>query len=251
MNTHVTPLRCVAIIFPLLAALALGCDRDGTERQPDAVKKETGKAVEVKKVPAGKNVWVEVEDKKVKRVGVQAEVCLQKGQLEQLMCRKHTKEHEAILAADADARDIHKALIAAGAEPGAPVQFDPKYVPARGQTIKVMLRYEEKGKTVTVPARSWVRNAKDGKELNVDWVFAGSRFIKNPLDPDKPPLYLANDGDVICVSNFDTAMLDLPIASPKDNSDLIFEAFSERVPPVGTKVTVLLEPVADAKKKKR
>jgi hypothetical protein len=236
-------------LVPLTLALVLGCERDSSERQPDPTKKEADKPVEAKKVAAGKNVWVEVEDKKVKRVLVQAEVCLKMGQLEQLMCRKNTKEHEALLAADADARDIHKALIAAGAEPGSPVQFDPKYVPAKGQTIKVTLRYEDQGKTVTVPARSWIRNARTGKELASDWVFAGSRFVKNPLDPDKPPLYLANDGDVICVSNFDTAMLDLPIQSPKDNADLIFEAFSERVPPLGTKVTVILEPVPDAKKK--
>src|SRR5205807_3887545 len=132
-----------------------------------------------------------------RRVLVAAVVCLREGPLEQLLCRKNTKEHEAVLSADVDARDIHTALVAARAEPGSPVRFEPTYRPARGTTIKVSVQYEEKGKQVTVPARSWVKNLKTGKELDTDWVFAGSRLVENPLDKDKPKYYLANDGDVI------------------------------------------------------
>ena len=55
-------------------------------------------------------------------------------------------------------------------------------------------------------------------------------------------------GILCCAENFPDAMLDLPINSPKDNSDLAFEAWTERIPPVGTKVTMILEPVLDEKK---
>jgi hypothetical protein len=181
---------------------------------------------------------------------VTAEVCLREGQLEQLMCRKQTKEHEAILTADVDARHIHAALIAAGAKEGSPVRFVPKYQPASGTTIKVSVQYKDKDKEVTAPAQSWIKNAKDNKPLQSDWVFAGSRFVKNPLDDGKE-YYLANDGDIICISNFETALLDLPIKSPKDNADLIFVANSEGIPPLGTKVVVVLEPVLEAKKDKK
>ena len=34
--------------------------------------------------------------------------------------------------------------------------------------------------------------------------FAGSGFAENPEDPKKP-IYLANQGDVICLANFNTA----------------------------------------------
>jgi len=54
-------------------------------------------------------------------------------------------------------------------------------------------------------------------------------------------VYLANDGDVICLSNFDTAMLDIPVASSKDNANLDFQAWTERIPKLGTKVVVVLE----------
>ena len=46
-------------------------------------------------------------------------------------------------------------------------------------------------------------------------------------------MYLANDGDVICVSNFDTAMLNLPIESSKNNDDLLFQAWTRAHPAAG------------------
>ena len=78
-------------------------------------------------------------------------------------------------------------------------------------------------------------------------MFAGSHFFQDPDDPKKPPYYMANGGDMICVSNFASAMLDLPIDSSKDNADLNFEAWTERIPEKGTKVTVILEPVLEKK----
>ncbi len=254
------PIRSALLLLLILAAsaagLILGCEgavprEEGRpkDKRDDKDKTAAPKA-ESKKAEVGKNVVLEVLPDKKRRVLVSAEVCLREGQLEQLMCRKQTKEHEAILTADVDARHIHAALIAAGAKEGSPVRFAPKYRPASGTTIKVSVQYKDKDKLVTEPAQSWIKNAKDNKPLQSDWVFAGSRFVKNPLDDGKE-YYLANDGDLICVSNFETALLDLPINSPKDNADLIFVTNSERIPPLGTKVVVVLEPVLDEKKDKK
>ncbi len=211
------------------------------------------KAGETKKVPAGRNVWLEIQGEK-RRVIVKASVCLREGVLEHLMCRQRTKEHEAILAADVDAQDIHKALIIARSTPGSPVKYQEKgkelvVIPPTGTRIKITLTYMEKGKAITVPAQEWIRDIKTKKNLAHDWVFAGSILLTNPFDNKQPPLYGANAGDVITVSNFETAMLDLPIASSKDNADLAFEAHSDRIPPLDTPVTVILEPIPEAKKK--
>jgi hypothetical protein len=196
----------------------------------------------IKKIPVGNNVVVEIEGKQ-KRVVVSAYVCLRQGMLEQLLTRKRTKEHEAILAVDADARNIHTALLYAGAQPGSPVKFRPKFTAPTGGEVKITLQYQEKGKTVRVPAQQWVRNVKTKKDLDTDWVFAGSVLIPDPIDKKKQPYYGANDGDLICISNFDTAMLDVPFNSPKDNDDLAFEAHTDRIPPLETPVLVILEPV--------
>jgi hypothetical protein len=178
-----------------------------------------------------------------RRVLVHAEVCLRHGEyrLEGLLCRKNTKEHEYILAADLDARDIHTALLAAGAKPGAPVQFHPRYIPASGDVIKVSIRYEQQGKLITTPAQKWLRLAEGGKESDHDWVFAGSKFVPDPDNPAKP-MYLANYGDVICTANMDTALLDLPIRSTGALEGRLFTTNPDVIPEIGTKVVVVLEP---------
>ena len=72
------------------------------------------------------------------------------------------------------------------------------------------------------------------------WVFAGSSFWTDPADNKR--YYRAEGGDVICVSNFPTAMMDLPIESTQANEELLFEAFTEHIPPRGTPVRVILAP---------
>ena len=225
--------------------LLAGChnvvaQKDDKSKEPDKVQ------TTAKKIEVAKNISLEI-DGDVRRVIVNAVVCMRRGMLEQFLCRKMTKEHESIVAADVDAREIHKALLVAVAEPGAPVQFRPKYQPAHGTVIKVFIQYEEKDKTIKVPAQQWVRQIKSGKELEHDWVFGGSILAAHPFDPKAPPVYAANDGDVICLANFESAMLDLPLSSSMANDDLLFEAFTERIPPEDTRVVVILEPVAKKK----
>lgn len=232
-----TRLRLIAL---LVLCLGVSACEDRLAPQPEPAPAQA----DAKRAPLGKNVWLEVQGDQ-RRVVIEATVSLREGLLEQFLCRKNTKEHEAILAADIDARDVHKALLVAGAKPGSPAKFDPNFQPPTGTTIRVLVEYEKQGKRVRVPARSWVRNLQTKKELDTDWVFAGSRLV--PQEDDKPPYYMANGGDVICVSNFPDAMLDLPISSSKDNETLSFEAFAERIPQLETRVTVILEPVLGAR----
>ncbi len=202
---------------------------------------------EIKQAKIGKNVYLETEGEQ-RRVVVKAYVCLREGQLEGLLCRKMTKEHEYILAFDGDARDIHAALLAARARNGSPVKFDPKFVPANGSTIKVTLRYTKDGKAVTAPAQDWISDVAGKKALQENWVFGGSLFISDPDDKTKE-IYLANQGDVICLCNTETAMMDLPIRSPKSLEERVYQAVTDRIPDKGTPVDVILEVVPEKKDK--
>jgi hypothetical protein len=219
--------------LPALLALAMFCP---TSRGAETVRKEVGK-----------NVVLEIEGE-ARRVAVASNVCLREGALEGLLTRKNTKEHEYILATEADARHIHAALLLARAKAGSPVKFLPKYQPAHGTAIKVSLRYKKDGKTITVPAREWIREAKTGKALDQDWVFGGSKFIPDAEDPNKPPVYVANFGDLICLCNMDSAMLDLPVKSPKKFDSRLFEPNPDKVPAKDTAVEVILEVIPEAKK---
>jgi hypothetical protein len=242
----INPLLMRACAFVLFLGL-VGAGYLAAGAAPAPEKKDPPK---VRKVKVGDNVTLEVQGDK-RRVLINAQVVLRKGPLELFLCRKESKEHESILNADIDARDLHKALLITGAKPGTTCEYTEKKIkPATGTAVKISVQYEEKGKTVTVPAGTWVRNMKTRKELKENWVFAGSKFVKNVLDPKKPDIYLANYGDVITISNFEDSLLDLPIASSKDDADRSFEANTDKIPKLETKVIVILEPILDKKNKK-
>jgi hypothetical protein len=202
---------------------------------------------EKKRVELSKNVFFEKEGD-ARRVILPAKVVKREGQLEGLLTRAETKLHEYILAVDADARMIHAALIATGAKAGKPVQFDPKYVPASGSEIKITLRYKKDKETVTVSAREWVRSAKTKKALDCNWVFAGSMEVPD-LDDNTKKVYLANQGDIVCLCNMETAMLDLPVPSPKALEERVYDADTDKIPPLGTEVEIILEVVPPKKDK--
>ena len=232
---------CGTALLLFFLCSAIGCENGGRpeprkkEPQPEAKPKESKKSL------LGKNVFMEIEGDK-RRVLVSAEVVLRRGEyrLEGLLCRKMTKEHEYVLAADVDARDIHTALLAAGAKPGSPVQFEPHYHAATGDIIKVSIRYEMEGKLIEMPAQKWLLAAEGNKECDQAWVFAGSKFVPDPDNPVKP-IYLANHGDIICTANMDTAMLDLPIRSSGALESRLYTTNPDVIPEVGTKVVVVLE----------
>ncbi|MBX9579487.1 MAG: YdjY domain-containing protein [Gemmataceae bacterium] len=204
--------------------------------------------------PAKKGLVLEVlPDKKTKRVGVEAEVCLVRGPLEVFACRQGTKEHEAVVRVAVNARDIHELLLLAGATAGKPAQFvdpktnEPAFKPATGSKVKVSVHYKKGGKLHTDPAQEWVWNSEKKKPLEADWVFAGSQLITDPDRPNDPPYYAANSGEVVAISNFPYAMLDLTTEVSKDDAQLNYEVRADRVPPLGSKVWLLLEPVPDRK----
>ena len=46
----------------------------------------------------------------------------------------------------------------------------------------------------------------------------------------------------MCVSNFGTAMLDIPVKSSKSNEELEFEAITKKIPPLGAPVHLVFKP---------
>lgn len=271
----------------------------------DARKDEAGKTAG-KLVPLNKQETV-LLDAERKRLVLKSKVVLRQGALELLCCLKSTKEHEAILAVEAKAYVVHTGLLALGAQPGKPVEFDPEFKPPTGQRIQVFVQWaDEMGKFHRAPAQSWIRNSihryyaetldklpagvnvtddsglrydpkakeliwygpmdktqrdnfkaqsKDkayqkaidaffdrsqAREMKAEWVFAGSGFFE---DDNQQRYYRAEDGDLICVANFGSALMDVTSESTAGNEELLFEAYTERIPPVGTDVTIELIPV--------
>lgn len=222
----------------------------------------------VRFAPTG-GLWI---DRGRGEVIVSAKVALTEGPIELFACPSKTKEYESLLVidplearldpptiaamadllgADASAFEhrvgarlgpselIHLTLVLIGLEPGRPVAFVPDYRAATGSAVRVRVRHRAADGTVeTVDARDWIRDIRTGGSMDSGWVFAGSTISRDPTTGmDR---YEADAGDLICVSNFQTALLDLPVPSAQSNEALVFEVMPGRVPAKGTPVEILL-----------
>jgi hypothetical protein len=177
-----------------------------------------------------------------KRLFVDGYVAQRQAYLEMFACDAETKEHESVLGVVAKSSEVHAALLAIGATVGRTVRYDPEYSPATGQSIRIwVMWYDEEGNFRSADARQWVRHSATKSPLDRDWVFAGSSLWKDPSDGKE--YYQADSGEMVCLSNFSTALLDLPIESTDANSDLQFEAFTENIPPTGTVVRLMMVPL--------
>ena len=211
---------------------------------PSASAVASGKAELIRLHPKAP-IWLEKRNGR-KRVVMVGKIYLREGQLEMFACTRGTKEHESVVSVPVEANVVHGALLAAGAEPGQPAQFQPEYHPASGSEIDVLVFWtDEQGHRRRARAQEWVKDVQTGQALAEPWVFAGSGFWVDPQNNQRH--YMADMGDLVCVSNFSSAMLDLPIESSDKAGQLQFQAYTERIPPVGTKVTLVLAPKGEKK----
>lgn len=158
-------------------------------------------------------------------------------QLELFACPAETKDHEAVVAVFPRAQLVHAGLLAISAQPGSTATFEP-FKPAHGTTIRAyVLWLDEEGKTKGTLAQNWIRKSGTKKSMVWDWVFAGSKIYK---DDEGKEHYLGDSGELISVSNFTTSTMDVAVQSEKSNSSLVFEAFTERIPPKFTLVRLVL-----------
>ena len=188
---------------------------------------------------SGRNLWVDRENSRVYADGY---VAMRDGPLEMFACSYGTKEHESIVSVIAKASEVHAGLLAVGAQQGEPVRVFPEYKAATGQAIRIWVTYRDTdGKFQVVDARQWIRT--DDAVMDVDWVFAGSKIWEDPETGDR--YYTADGGDMICVSNFSTAMLDVPVESSAQADMLMYEPNTPLIPVDGTAVRLVLQPIGD------
>lgn len=187
-----------------------------------------------------KEVWA---DTKNKQVIIGGQIVLSRGPLEMFICPGGSgKEHESIIAANALSSEVHAALMAIDCQPGKSASWNPTYVPAHGPQIEVEIKWRDKdsNEVKSMSARDWIRNVQTKKRMAADFVFGGSLMYKDPDSGQN--YYMGDSGELICLSNFSTATIDINVPSSQDNFDLLFEAFHENIPPLGTHVYAFLKP---------
>ena len=170
-----------------------------------------------------------------------AQVVLVAGPLEFLACFPG-KEHESVLRFEASAAHVYMALGLVGLQPGRPPRWDEdrqRYLPPEGDLVDVWIEFEVEGRTRRVNGFDWLLTTEYSRPpVERPWIFAGSK----PL----PDGGLAADrtGEGLAVVDMPNCLLALSRSHVSRNDDLWAEANTAAIPPVHTKVRVILTPVA-------
>ena len=202
------------------------------------------------------NIWF---DKKNKTAVLHGAVGLNRGALELFACTGRVtrdrsfkdrvfadgpKAHESVLVFDIIPHLMHAALLAAGAQPGKPAVFSPEFVPPSGTPIEVTVRWKDaQGNVQQTLAGEWILDEQTKETMKTPFVFTGSMFMVNR---EGRRMNMGDaDGELICVSNFASAVMDVPMQSSGDNDSRLFIANEAKIPPCGTPVTMILKPIEE------
>ena len=177
-----------------------------------------------------------------KSVAVRGRVTQRDVPLEFLACFPG-KEHESIVLLDASATSVYQALGLIGLTPGSPPRWDEadrRYTPPEGDLVDGYFELPEPGAndagTRRVAALSWVREREYRRPARQrPFVFCGSR----PGTDGK--LSADGSGAGLALVDFSDSLLALRQRFSSENAELWAEADPERIPPVGTPVSVVLQ----------
>ena len=98
----------------------------------------------------------------------------------------------------------------------------------------------EDGQERVVPAASLVRHKQKGNALAGEWIFGGSLHTRQRPENSSFEDYPANSGHVVSVENRPEAVVDISVVNPEaDPGERVYEAWTERLPPVDTPVQLV------------
>ncbi len=176
----------------------------------------------------------------------------------ELIAEAHgVRDFEALIGLNAEARQVHAALLLLGLEPGSPGYIEAtgpdeplKRVDPTGPELSVRFRYEKDGKSVTEDPATWVKNSETGElfsALKPRFYFGGSSMREFAGEE----WYMARaEGTVVGLCTFGTELGGTetvgctPVLSPHtDMGDPIWFAVNERIPEFGTEMTLVLSVV--------
>jgi hypothetical protein len=224
------------MLLLMLGGTILTLGAGAPQMQPDVTK--TPKPTDYRKVfaPGVRIDW------KNRLVEVDATVVLREGPLELLACSPHTKEHESILAVRARPMHVFQAMGLIGLQPGSPARYDrehDQWHAPNGDALELRVCHGEDSARQCPLVEDWLMDINRRRPpARVNWVFAGSRTLESRrFGADA-------EGTVVCVVDFDTALMAIGALHSADNELLWLVANTEAIPPVGTPCTLVIRSAA-------
>ena len=168
-----------------------------------------------------------------------AEVNMNEGLLELLLCTPYGKTHESLFVTEIDATYLNLALIMIGCKPAT---IRPKHqgddVIPDGTLVIIEVSYiDEDDEEKTIRAEDWIYNKKTDEAMqHTNWVYTGSYFAENE--------YMAKlTGTYIVTFHDPNAIIDLPLKEAAD--DTVFWVNADAAKKKGYPVELIITRAGD------
>jgi len=173
-------------------------------------------------------------DPKRREVSFPASVNMREGLLEYALVGDTGKRHESLLMSAVEPYHLQVALLLLGLSAGRPLEFQGDPRRPEGDGVRIVVHWEEAGAPKSARLESLILNKRSGTPMeDTDWVFTGSKVSNG--------VFLAQaERSMIAVFRDPVALIDNPLQEGAD--DTIWFVNTDRTPPVGTPVTVRIQP---------
>jgi hypothetical protein len=165
------------------------------------------------------------------RVEFPAVVNMSEGILEYLIVGSTGKLHESLLRTEVEPYSLQIALLLLGLEGSVnPLAFQGEPKPAQGDPLQILVKWNEGAGEREVPIEQLVKLG-DKTVGDIPWVFTGS-IVRDGVFSAQV------EKSIVAVFHDPVAMIDHQL--PEGGSDEMWFVHSEKVPPVGTRVSVII-----------
>lgn len=236
------------ILFLAAAAVALaGGQPDATKGSPDA------KPPAVEKIDATRFRIGEITfDSKTREIRFPAAINMTEDLLEFLIVHKNGKVHESLFKTEISPTHLNVAftllryqpspeLYSLPTSPTDPTEKFPE-VPEeikKSARLRIEVEWQDGDRLRKVPVNEWVQHTATGSTMPADpWVYGGSEIVDGKFPPEAT-------GDVAAIYRSQSALINY---SGKDHGDdTVWIVYPKRVPPLDSKVTIIISPYEPAK----
>jgi len=172
-------------------------------------------------------------------VGSQGTYAVLEGVIEYVLVGPGGKDYETLFATPCRAGEVHAALRRIGLRPGRPADAD--HGP-RGPKVRILVEYDDAGRTVRRAVDEFIVHAKTGKALDAGaWVFTGSEKTTDP-ETGEEALKAAINQNLVGLHYTDASPL-LQNPRAECRAEHLYRARAKALPAAGTKVRVIFERV--------
>lgn len=226
------------LLLSRFAFFAVACGVTACVTPPDETiqRQAASQPAKAQKQPIRFQPGVEIDWER-RTVRVAARVVLRGGPLEFFACL-HSKEHESILKLEAAGTHIFMAMGLIGLTPGHPPRMDREtglFGTATGDLVDVRVEWTERDKRRNAAAFDWLRESGGGQTpIARPWVFCGSLVGADKM------LLCDRSGAALAVVDQADSLLSLSRNFDNADAELWSAANTERIPPIGTAVQLLL-----------